>query len=137
MKKKNEISGKMRYTVGEKIREAIRMTMPKAVRDALSTLLEALGETPQKREMLSLREKVFASEVNGRLLQRYFDIQRELQGAALQDTPADEALMKEFEKLNLVLFEDEEISAYLMARMRWQQLLSAVLEELVDDSGER
>lgn len=111
------------------------MEMTPETRRALQSLKEALHRTPVWQEYHALLEKVMAREENRRLLNQYFLLQQELQSAALSDTAADPECVREFDKLNMLLFDDDEISAFLLSRMKWQQLLSAVLEDLVGEEG--
>lgn len=111
------------------------MALPEEVIRAADQLLEALRRTDAMMEYETLEKSVMADEVNRRLLDRFLHAQAALQMAAMagQDPrPEDES---EFEKLSALLYQSPEVTDYLLARMKVQQLVAQTLGRITEAAG--
>lgn len=111
------------------------MNMPQEVSQAADALLQALRRTEALSEYTRLRQIVMADEVNRRLLSRFTRAQTALQMAAMAGTEPREEDAAEFEKLSALLYQSEDVTEYLLAQMRAQQLIAETLERLTREVG--
>ena len=111
------------------------MQMPVEVAHAAETLLQALKDTEAYQQYQTLRESVLADEVNQRLLERFARAQRALQMSAIAGREPREEDAAEFEKLSTLLYQSPEVSDYLLAQMKVQQLVAATMEKLTRECG--
>lgn len=98
-------------------------------------LLAALRRTEAFTQYNRLKETVLRDEVNRRLLERFTHAQAALQMAAMAGTEPREEDTAEFEKLSALLYQSEEVTEYLLAQMRAQQLVAETLERLTREVG--
>ncbi|MEG0741783.1 MAG: YlbF family regulator [Clostridia bacterium] len=101
-----------------------------AIEQAADRLLSALRQTDEFSRYQALKQAVMTDEVNSALLKRFAHAQTALQMAALAGTEPREADTAEFEKLSTLLYDSDELSDYLLAQMRAQQLLGETMERL-------
>jgi len=113
------------------------MHMPEEVTRAADELLNALKRTEAFEEYNALRRIVMADEVNCRLLERLNRAQSALQMAAMAGSEPREDDVHEFEKLSALLYENPDITDYLLAQMKVQQLVAATMEKLTREAGIR
>ena len=111
------------------------MSMPEAVSRAADALLDALRETDAFQEYEALKENVMADEVNRRLLERFMRAQSALQMAAMAGSEPRAEDQMEFEKLSALLYDSPEITDYLLAQMKVQQLVAQTLGRITDEAG--
>ena len=111
------------------------MYMPEEVSRAADHLLEVLKQTDAFAQYDALRETVMADEVNRRLLSRFSRAQSALQLAAIAGSEPKEEDAAEFEKLSALLYDSPEITDYLLAQMKVQQLVAATMEKLTREAG--
>ena len=111
------------------------MPMPEEVTRAAEGLLSAIKGTQVFQEYEELKTSVMADEVNRRLLDRFMRAQAALQMAAMAGHEPREADAAEFEKLSTLLYQSPEITDYLLAQMKVQQLVAQTLSLTTDDAG--
>jgi len=111
------------------------MHMPEEVSRAADQLLDALKNTEAFVQYDELRKTVLADEVNRRLLDRFARAQSALQLAAISGHEPREEDAGEFEKLSALLYDSPEITDYLLAQMKVQQLVAATMEKLTREAG--
>lgn len=111
------------------------MHMPEEVAMAADALLTAMKNTEIYQEYEKLRASVCADEVNCRLLNRFSRAQASLQMAAMAGKEPDVGTTAEFEKLSTLLYQSEEVTDYLLAQMRMQQLVASTMERITREAG--
>ena len=111
------------------------MQMPKEVATAADALLDALKATEAFQTYMALQESVMADEVNLRLLRRFSRAQSALQLSAMAGTEPREEDAAEFERLSTLLYESSEVTDYLLAQMKVQQLVAATMERITREAG--
>ncbi len=111
------------------------MTMPEEVSRCADALLDALKRTEAFEQYARLKQSVMADEVNRRLLARFQRAQTALQMAALAGSEPREEDTAEFERLSELLYQSPEITDFLLAQMRVQQLVAATMERITGDAG--
>ncbi len=111
------------------------MNMPTEVVQAADALLQAMRGTDAFQEYERLKKSVLSDEVNRRLLERFTRAQTALQMAAMAGTEPRDEDASEFEKLSALLYQSEEVTEYLLAQMRAQQLVAETLERLTHEVG--
>ena len=109
--------------------------MPAEVAHAADALLEALHHTEAFQEYEQLRQSVLADEVNRRLLDRFMRAQAALQMAAMAGHEPRQEDAAEFEKLSTLLYQSPEITDYLLAQMKVQQLVAQTLSLITAEAG--
>ena len=111
------------------------MSMPEEVVRAADELLNALRRTSAFQEYEQLKESVMADEVNRRLLERFMRAQSALQMAAMAGSEPKEADQAEFEKLSALLYQSPEVTDYLLAQMKVQQMVAQTLGRITEEAG--
>lgn len=106
------------------------MELPVEVASATDALLAALRETEPFRTCAALRESVMEDEVSRRLLERFTRAEAALRMAAAAGVEPRAEDAREFERLSALLYESDEVSAYLLARMSAQRLAAEVMERV-------
>lgn len=106
-----------------------------AVAQATDQLLQALRGTDAFIRYASLKESVMADEMNRRLLKRFTRAQSALQMAAMAGGEPREEDAGEFEKLSALVYQSEELTEYLLAQMRVQQLVAETMDRLTREVG--
>ena len=76
-----------------------------------------------------------ADEVNLRLLRRFSRAQSALQLSTMAGTEPREEDAAEFERLSTLLYESSEVTDYLLAQMKVQQLVAATMERITREAG--
>ena len=111
------------------------MSIPEEVTRAADELLRALRSTEAFVEYESLRQSVMTDAVNRRLLERFMRAQASLQMAAMAGSEPREEDAREFEKLSALLYQSPEITDYLLAQMKVQQMVAQTLSRITDKAG--
>ena len=111
------------------------MTMPTEVAQAADTLLQALRNTETFQTYEELKRSVMADEVNRRLLDRFMRAQSALQMAAMAGSEPREEDTTEFEKLSALLYQSPEVTDFLLAQMRVQQLVAQTMSRITGEAG--
>ena len=108
------------------------MELPFEVASATDALLAALRETEPFQTCARLRESVMEDEVSRRLLERFTRAEAALRMAAAAGVEPKPEDAREFERLSALLYESDEVSAYLLSRMSAQRLAAAVMERVAE-----
>ena len=111
------------------------MSMPFEVARAADDLLEALRATETFQTYDALKKTVMADDVNRRLLDRFMRAQSSLQMAAMAGSDPREEDTAEFEKLSALLYQSPEVTDFLLAQMRVQQLVAQTLSRITGEAG--
>ena len=111
------------------------MSMPEEVVRAADELLNALRRTSAFQEYEQLKKSVMADEVNRRLLERFMRAQSALQMAAMAGSEPREEDTAEFEKLSALLYQSPEVTDFLLAQMRVQQLVAQTMSRITVEAG--
>ena len=111
------------------------MSMPEEVVRAADELLNALRRTSAFQEYEQLKKSVMADEVNRRLLERFMRAQSALQMAAMAGSEPRQEDQAEFEKLSALLYQSPEVTDYLLAQMKVQQMVAQTLGRITDEAG--
>lgn len=110
------------------------MTTPE-VQQAANALLEAIRHTESYQRYAALRDAVMADEGYRALLRRFTSAQTALQMAALAGADAKDEDAAAFEQLSALLYANPEITDYLLAQMKVQQLAASVMEMISREVG--
>ena len=102
---------------------------------AIEQLAQALKQTEDYRQYQELRDVVHSDEASLALLRRFQSAQTALQLAALsgqEPKPEDTAA---FEGLSGLLYANSDTADYLLAKMRLEQLVAQVMQQLTSTAG--
>lgn len=97
---------------------------------ATDALIAAVKESDAYQAYAALKQSVMTDECHRALLRRYASAQTALQMAALSGAEPREEDTAAFEQLSGLLYADAECADYLLAKMRVQQLVAAVMQRL-------
>lgn len=111
--------------------------MERSIQEALKILIDRVHSSQVYTKYRTLYTKIQSDSVNASLLRRYETVQTELQTAAFQGVEPDGEAVMEFNKLNMILFEHEDISDYLMAKMRYDLLINEVVIALTETGKDK
>ena len=111
------------------------MNMPPEVSAAADALLKALKETEAFQTYEQLKTSVMADEVNRRLLDRFMRAQSALQLSAMAGSEPREEDTAEFERLSALLYQSAEVTDFLLAQMKVQQLVAQTLGRITEAAG--
>lgn len=111
------------------------MTLPPEVAQAADVLLTTLRNTETFQTYDALKSSVMADEVNRRLLERFMRAQSALQMAAMAGSEPREEDTAEFEKLSALLYQSPEVTDFLLAQMRVQQLVAQTMSRITGEAG--
>ncbi len=98
-------------------------------------LARDIRESEEYQTYARLKEIVFADDTNKTLLTEYKKMQTKLQMAAISQSSGHEEEMQRFSQLTSLLFASQEVSGYLLAEMRLQQVMGDIFKILTDASG--
>ena len=98
-------------------------------------LARDIRESEEYQTYIRLKETVWADDTNRTLLTEYKKMQTKLQMAAIAQSSGQEEEMQRFSQLTALLFGSQEVSAYLLAEMRLQQVMGDIFKILTDASG--
>lgn len=105
--------------------------LPQSVRQAADDLLQAIAESQVYQSYMQAKDTALQKPENAALLRRYREVQMELSSLSEGQEP-DEAMRRDFEKLNMLVFDDEQLSAYVLAGMKLEMMLGQVVEEVLN-----
>lgn len=108
--------------------------MTPEVQQATDALLNALRHTETFQSYAQLKESVMANESSRALIRRFSSAQTALQLAALAGAEAKEEDTLAFEQLSALVYVNPELSDYLLAQMKVQQLAAAVMEQITKEA---
>ena len=111
------------------------MNMPAEVAQAADALLAVLRNTETFQTYEELKKSVMADEVNRRLLDRFMRAQSALQMAAMAGSEPREEDTAEFEKLSALLYQSPEVTDFLLAQMKVQQLVAQTMSRITGEAG--
>ena len=104
------------------------MNVPTEVAQAADALLTALRNTETFQVYEELKRSVMADEVNRRLLDRFMRAQSALQMAAMAGSePREED--------TALLYQSSEVTDFLLAQMRVQQLVAQTMSRITGEAG--
>ena len=106
-----------------------------AVTQATEQLLQAIRQTDTYIRYTALKENVLSDIVNKQLLERFMRAQSQLQLTALTGSQASEEDTANFERLSSLVYESEEMTEYLLAQMRVQQLVAKTMSTISHEVG--
>lgn len=103
--------------------------------DQAHSLARAMKESEEYREYQRLKEIAYQDETNRALLDEYKRLQFRLQAKAAsgETLPADE--MTRLTQIGTLLQFNADVSAYLLAELRFQRLLADIFKILADVAG--
>lgn len=106
-----------------------------AVDQATAQLLKAIRETDTYTSYIQLKESVLSDAVNQMLLERFVRAQSQLQLAAFAGVAASDEDTANFEYLSGLVYQSEEMTDYLLAQMRVQQLVAKTMSTISQEVG--
>ena len=83
----------------------------------------------------ALKESVMRDETTAALIAEYRKLQVSLQMAAMSGASADAEDMQRFSGISTLLFSKAEVSNFLMAEMRLQQMMADIFKIVTDAAG--
>lgn len=89
------------------------------------------SEEYKKREELYIQ--LCGNPANVALLDQYERVKNELRMASIGNLPSAPEKIREFEKLNTVLYSDETIGEYLIMQMKIEQTVAEIIELVLND----
>lgn len=101
-----------------------------SVRAATELLAQAIQNSEEYKQYITLRDAVMANEANRALLKEYQRTQTRLQMAAAAGASAEEADVERFNRMTPLLYMNGEVSQYLVAQMRLTQMAGEVFQRV-------
>ena len=105
------------------------------IQQAQTAMGEAIRETAEYQDYQTARSAAFADSLSAQLLTEYERLQKKLQMFALTGREPEENEVERFRQLGGLLFATPVTSAYLMAQMRIQKMLSEIFAQLSQEAG--
>lgn len=102
---------------------------------ATEALVVVIRESVEYRQYQVLREAVMAEEGTRVMLREYQRVQSSLQMATMTGQEGEVEDVRRFSQLTALLFDNPEISQYLLAKLSLQNKLGEVLQRLTDAAG--
>ena len=100
--------------------------------DLAHQLAHALAQSDEYQQFQALKARINADENAKKMVDAYKKEQFKMQAAVLSGKPADPELMENLKRMGLVMQYNQDISAYLMAEYRMNQLMSDIFKILGD-----
>ena len=91
-------------------------------------LAQELRESEEYKTYHGLKESVMSDETTAALIREYRKLQVKLQMAAAGGQTAEPEDLQRFSGISTLLFSKEEVSNYLMAEMRLQQMMADIFK---------
>ena len=91
-------------------------------------LAQDIRDSEEYKTYHELKESVMNDETTAALIKEYRKLQMTLQMSAMTGQSADADIMQRFSGLSTLLFSKEEVSNYLMAEMRLQQMMADIFK---------
>lgn len=107
-----------------------KIMLPREVEQASNDLLNAVFSSAVYQNYMDKKRLALEKVENAALLRRYQELQVELNQLADGQEP-DDAMRRDFEKLNMLVFDDDRLSAYVMAKMKLEMMLGQIVESIV------
>ena len=103
--------------------------------DQAHALARALKDSEEYREYQRLREIAYEDSTNRALLDEYKRLQYQLQikAASGESLPGDD--MTRLQQIGTLLQFNSDVSAYLLAELRFQRMMSDIFKILADVAG--
>lgn len=103
--------------------------------DQAHALARSLKESEEYREMMRLREAAYESDTNRALLDEYKRLQFRMQAKLAAGETMPEEDYQRLQQIGTLLQFNQDVSAFLLAEFRFQQMLSDIFKILADASG--
>ncbi len=103
--------------------------------EAVKVLAEAIQESPEYREYITLKKEIDEDAGIKALIQEYRKLQTSLQMRVLSGQGMEGEDAQRFQSLNMLLFADSRTSGFLLAEMKMQRLMAEIVETLTRASG--
>lgn len=100
------------------------------VKEATKQLLCALQDTQAFQTYQTLKDDVMSDPITYALYQQFTRAQTSLQMAAMAGHEATEEETSQFERLSALLYGNTELTDFLLAKMRVQQLVGETIGEI-------
>ena len=100
------------------------------IKTASDQLADAIRQSEEYATYKQLKDAVMADETNKALVREYQRLQTKLQMAAVTGADSTEDDVQRFQQLSGLLMMNGDISQYMMAQMRVQQMLSEVFQTI-------
>ena len=91
-------------------------------------LAQDIRDSEEYKTYHELKDSVMNDETTAALIKEYRKLQMMLQMSAISGQSADADIMQRFSGLSTLLFSKEEVSNYLMAEMRLQQMMADIFK---------
>ena len=91
-------------------------------------LAQDIRDSEEYKTYPELKDSVMNDETTAALIKEYRKLQMMLQMSAISGQSADADIMQRFSGLSTLLFSKEEVSNYLMAEMRLQQMMADIFK---------
>ena len=91
-------------------------------------LAQDIRDSEEYKTYHDLKDSVMNDETTAALIKEYRKLQMTLQMSAMTGQSADADIMQRFSGLSTLLFSKEEVSNYLMAEMRLQQMMADIFK---------
>ena len=105
------------------------------VYDQAHALARAMKDSEEYREFQRLREIAYEDATNRALLDEYKRLQYRLQMKAASGETMPEDDMTRLQQIGTLLQFNSDVSAYLLAELRFQRMMSDVFKILADVAG--
>ncbi len=102
---------------------------------ATQQLVDAIQDSEEYALYGQLKSAVMENDTNRALLKEYQKAQMELQMAAMAGKEADENTVQKFSGLSSLLYMNQEVSQYLLAQLRVQQMAGEVFQQIAKAVG--
>lgn len=103
--------------------------------DQAHALAAALKDSQDYRDMQRLRAVAYEDDTNRALLDEYKKLQMQLQVSMASGQPPAGDDMQRFQQIAAILQYNSDVSAFMMAEMRFQKTLSDIFKILGDVAG--
>ena len=91
-------------------------------------LAQDIRDSEEYKTYHELKDSVMNDETTAALIKEYRKLQMTLQMSAMTGQSADAEIMQRFSGLSTLLFSKQEVSDYLMAEMRLQQMMADIFK---------
>ena len=91
-------------------------------------LAQDIRDSEEYKTYHELKDSVMNDETTAALIKEYRKLQMMLQMSAVTGQSADAEIMQRFSGLSTLLFSKQEVSDYLMAEMRLQQMMADIFK---------
>ena len=98
-------------------------------------LADEIRASEEYRTYKDLKESVMADETQAALIREYRRLQVEIQMKAVAGQNVETEEMQRFSALSGLLFAKPEVSSFLLAEMRMQQMLADIMKIVTEATG--